>query len=68
VLYNYKLFGQYINFKIDNEYIILQHNKLVVRRKIGDNKEAYVSMIRNQIIKEVVIWRIGKEGIFKCLL
>jgi len=29
-----------------------------------ENKEAYVSMIWNQIIKEAVMWIIGKGGIF----
>jgi len=30
VLYNYKLSGQYLNVKTDDEYIILKYSKLVI--------------------------------------
>jgi hypothetical protein len=37
----------------------MQNSKLdVTEKKIGENKKDYVSMIRNQIIKVIVIWRI----------
>ena len=61
----HKLCGRYVNVKTDREYIILKLRKIVsLEGKNEENKEAYVSMIWNQIIKEVLIWGIGEKRNF----